>query len=129
MSWLSEATGIDVNLTKNPTKAEIKIGEKSLDQEFDKFLRKIGLKKEPKEEAVTETVGVESLIGSLEEETKKKEREKADLAARALMDTQSRLARERKPGMDTKNKTILTSPLGIPTSLLTEPKKQTLLGA
>lgn len=73
-----------------------------------------------------ERIGQENLINSIEEENKKTAKSKADLAARALADTQARLMRERKPGMANKNKTILTSPLGIQTSMI-KPRK-TLLG-
>ena len=70
--------------------------------------------------------GENALISSIEEENKRKAKEKADLAARALMDTMFRLNRERKPMMGTKNKTILTSPLGVASSQ-SQPRK-TLLG-
>lgn len=129
VDWLEDRTGTSININRRDGPVvEFTGASESTQAAWDNFLRQIGLKKDKKTDE-TDSTGVDTLIGALEEQTKKAEREKADLASRALMNTQARLARDRKPGMDTKNKTILTSPLGVPTSLLTEPKKQTLLGA
>lgn len=127
--WLEERIGTSVNLNRRDGPViEFTGPSEGTQSSWDDFLKRIGLKKD-KKEADTSTPGIDNLINALEEENKKTARAKADLASRALLETQARLARERKPGMDTKNRTILTSPLGIPASQLTEPKKQTLLGA
>ena len=114
-SALSNAVGINIDINK--------AADRAIGGPLDSIYRMLH---PGKKDTTLTTAPQDALITAIEDENKKKDAAKAAIAAQALSETQSRLNRERKPMMGNKNKTLLTGPAGIPTSMLKP--KSTLLG-
>jgi len=112
MSWFSDRIGINLDINK--------AADRAIGGPLNALYDATRPKKDPTAPDVTPQ---NQLIDAIDQDTKKAQEEKNRITQMALLQSQSRLLRERLPGMGTKNNTIKTGPMGaLPTSMFL-PKK------